>query len=123
MGERAPLPPPTPIEDLPALEPRQRARVTAPLRLHRYRPLFSGAAVERMPELQFQRPAPEIELARADAESRGIATGDEVVVSLERHVGRAARAPQRARSRPGVARIAEEHAGALPAGRRGDERA
>ncbi len=32
-----------------------------------YRPLFSGAAVERTPELQFQRPAGELQLSRADA--------------------------------------------------------
>ncbi len=92
MGERAPLPAPTPIEDLPALEPAQ-VSVTAPLRLHRYRPLFSGAAVERTPELQFQRPAAEVELARADAESRGIRPGRRGRRLLERHLGHAARAP------------------------------
>src|SRR5439155_10317211 len=48
------------------------------LRLVRYRPLFSGPAVERVPELQFQRPAPEVELALEDAEARGIATGESV---------------------------------------------
>ena len=47
----------------------------------RYRPLFSGPAVERVPELQFQRPQAEVELSRADAEQRGIRTGDEVDVS------------------------------------------
>ncbi len=50
------------------------------LRVLAYRPLFSGAAVERTPELQFQRPGGEIELARADARARGIATGDTVTV-------------------------------------------
>ena len=43
-----------------------------PLRLVRYRPLFSGPAVERVPELQFQRPDAEIELSAHDAEIRGI---------------------------------------------------
>jgi anaerobic selenocysteine-containing dehydrogenase len=51
------------------------------LRLLTYRPLFSGAAVERTPELAFQRPSGEIELARPDARARGIATGDTVTVS------------------------------------------
>jgi predicted molibdopterin-dependent oxidoreductase YjgC len=46
-----------------------------------YKPLFSGPAVERTPELQFQRPAGEVELARADARARGISTGDPVTVS------------------------------------------
>jgi predicted molibdopterin-dependent oxidoreductase YjgC len=36
--------------------------------------------VERVPELQFQRPDPEIELSARDAEVRHIATGEEVVV-------------------------------------------
>jgi NADH-quinone oxidoreductase subunit G len=51
-----------------------------PLRLLRYRPLFSGPEVERVEELQFQRPEPVIELSAHDAEIRKIATGDEVVV-------------------------------------------
>src|SRR5262249_18899241 len=51
------------------------------LRLVAYRPLFSGAAVERTPELAFQQPHGEIELARADARARGISTGDAVTVS------------------------------------------
>ena len=51
------------------------------LRLLTYRPLFSGPAVDRTPELAFQRPDGEVELARADARSRKIATGDLVTVS------------------------------------------
>ena len=82
---------------------------------HRYRPLFSGAAVERTPELQFQRPAAEIELARADAEARGIGPGDEVVVSSN-GTSVTLRARLSRTQPPGIARIAEEHAGALPAG-------
>ena len=50
------------------------------LRVLAYRPLFSGPAVERTPELQFQRRGGEIELARADARARGIRTGDTVTV-------------------------------------------
>jgi len=114
MGEQAALPAPTAIEDLPELEPAP-VSVTAPFRLHRYRPLFSGAAVERTPELQFQRPAAEVELARADAESRGIGQGDEVVVSSN-GTSVTLRARLSRTQPPGIARIAEEHAGALPAG-------
>jgi NADH dehydrogenase/NADH:ubiquinone oxidoreductase subunit G len=51
------------------------------LRLLTYRPLFSGAAVERTPELQFMRPGGEIELARDDARARGIRNGDPVTVA------------------------------------------
>ena len=114
MGDHAPLPPATPVEDLPPLEPAN-VSVTAALRLQRYTPLFSGAAVERTPELHFQRPAPEIELARADAESRGIGPGDEVVVSSN-GTSVTLRARLSRTQPPGVARVAEEHAGALPAG-------
>jgi NADH-quinone oxidoreductase subunit G len=82
------------------------------LRLVRYRPLFSGPAVERVPELQFQRPRPEIELAWDDARRRGIATGADVIVSSNE-----ARITLRAkvsRTLPaGVARIAEEFAAEL----------
>ena len=51
------------------------------LRLLTYRPLFSGPAVERTPELDFQRAGGEVELARADARARGIGAGDTVTVS------------------------------------------
>ena len=79
------------------------------LRLHRYRPLLSGPAVERVHELQFLRPEPEVELAGADAERRGIATGDAVQlhsngtsVELRARVDRTLL--------EGVVRVAEEHA-------------
>ncbi|HEY3182077.1 MAG TPA: 2Fe-2S iron-sulfur cluster-binding protein [Gaiellaceae bacterium] len=51
------------------------------LRLVAYRPLFSGPAVERTPELHFQRPDGEVELAYDDARARGIRGGDTVTVS------------------------------------------
>jgi NADH-quinone oxidoreductase subunit G len=84
----------------------------AALRLHRYRPLFSGPAVERVPELAFQRPYREVELSSTDAKSRGIANGDAVVVrsngtSIE------LRARINRKLIAGVARVAEEHAGDL----------
>ena len=84
------------------------------LRLHRYRPLFSGPAVERVPELAFQRPHAEIELSRTDAERRGITAGDSVLV---RSNGTSVELRARLNRRlvDGVVRIAEEHAGDLHA--------
>jgi len=82
------------------------------LRLHRYRSLFSGPAVERVAQLQFQRPAGDVELAAADAERRGIAPGDAVIVrsngasvELRARVNRALI--------EGVARIPDEYAADL----------
>jgi NADH dehydrogenase/NADH:ubiquinone oxidoreductase subunit G len=82
------------------------------LRLVRYRPLFSGPAVERVPELQFLRTLPEVQLADADAKERGIQEGDTVTVrsngtsiELRAHISR--------ELRQGVVQIADEHAGDL----------
>ena len=82
------------------------------LQLVRYRPLFSGPAVERIPELQFQRAEPEVELSARDAQDRGIAGGDTVRVS---HNGTSLELRARISRdvRQGVARIALEHAGDL----------
>ena len=82
------------------------------LRLQRYRPLFSGPAVERVPELGFQRPGPDVELSADDAESLGIANGDQVVV---RSNGTSVELRARVNRRlvGGVARVADEHAGEL----------
>src|SRR5207248_3177489 len=70
VGERAALPQaaatPAQVETTP--EP---ARPEG-LRLVRYRPLFSGPAVERTPELGFQRPDAELELSEQDAQARQI---------------------------------------------------
>jgi NADH-quinone oxidoreductase subunit G len=68
---------PAPVK-LPKV-PRQTAK-GGPLKLVRYRSLFSGPAVERVPELQFQRPEPVVELSARDASTRQIASGEEVVV-------------------------------------------
>jgi NADH-quinone oxidoreductase subunit G len=85
------------------------------LRLVRYRPLFSGAAVERVPELQFQRPPPELGLSRRDAGERGIRSGDEVTL---RHDGTsvALRARIRDDLRPGVVICAESFVDELRTG-------
>jgi anaerobic selenocysteine-containing dehydrogenase len=111
--ERATLAPP---EELtwphPDPEP-PTARAAAPgLELVRYRPLFGGPAVERIPQLQFQRPPPEIELAHEDAVTRGIANGETVVVASN-GTSRELRARISRRLRAGVVRLAEEHARGL----------
>ena len=120
VGERARLPERTPYEapEPAPPAPTPAAAAAAPehflgnLRLQRYRPLFSGPAVDRVPELAFQRPPAEVELAHTDAERRSIANGDAVTVrsngtsvALRARVSRAL--PE------GTARIAEEHAADL----------
>jgi anaerobic selenocysteine-containing dehydrogenase len=84
------------------------------LQLLRYRPLFSGPAVERVAELQFQRPAPEVELSYEDASRRGIRTGDDVLVRSN-GTSAALRARVNRRLATGVVRIADEHARELHA--------
>jgi NADH-quinone oxidoreductase subunit G len=79
VGERAPLPARTTPETQPA-EPQPRKPEARGLRLVAYRPLFSGPAVERVPELQFQRPPAVLEIAAEDARNRGIASGDNVEI-------------------------------------------
>jgi NADH-quinone oxidoreductase subunit G len=120
VGERAPLPLRTPYAAPPRATTQPAPPPPAPpgehflgnLRLQRYRPLFSGPAVERTPELQFQRPPAEVELAAEDADRRQIASGDTVsvrsngtAVELRARISRGLA--------PGTARIAEEHAGEL----------
>jgi NADH-quinone oxidoreductase subunit G len=79
------------------------------LELVRFRALFSGPAVERVPQLAFQRPAPEVELAWDDAQTRGIAAGETVRVTSN-GTARDLRARLNRRLRAGVARIADDHA-------------
>jgi NADH-quinone oxidoreductase subunit G len=120
VGEHAPLPPrtayeappPAPAAPVPPATAEPGEHFLGTLKLQRYRPLFSGPAVERVPELAFQRPQRVIELAAADAERRQVAEGDSVSVrsngtsvELRARVSRALAA--------GTARIAEEHAGDL----------
>jgi predicted molibdopterin-dependent oxidoreductase YjgC len=115
VGERAPLrgyvEAREHVERAPVPEPEAPVRGDG-LQLVSYKPLFSGAAVERVPELQFQRPAPEVELSPADAKGLRVRTGDEVSVAYN---GTSLRLRARvARNlRPGVARVAEEHAAGL----------
>ncbi len=111
VGERAPLrsyaDAPVHVEAPPMPEP-EPARGTG-LHLVAYKPLFSGPAVERVPELQFQRPRPEVTIARADARARGIAAGDTVTLSRNgSSIQLQARLSNEARA--GVVLVAEEHA-------------
>src|SRR5581483_6601413 len=77
--ERAELPPGPESLEQPVVKPATTRR-PAGLRLLRYSPLFSGPVVERVAELQFQRPEPVIELPAYDAEIRHIENGDTVLV-------------------------------------------
>ncbi len=115
IGEQAPLRvyagAPEHVEPAPLPEPKE-APADGGLHLVTYNALFSGPAVERVPELQFQRPPAEVEISRADAKSRGLSTGDVVTVgsngtsvTLQVRVSRSLRA--------GVARMPAEHAGGL----------
>ncbi|HUF01545.1 MAG TPA: molybdopterin-dependent oxidoreductase [Gaiellaceae bacterium] len=122
VGLRAPLRVRTPYEapaaattsTPPPLHAPADERFVGELRLHRYRPLFSGPDVERVPELRFQRPAPEVELSAVDAERRGIAPGD--LVSI-RSNGTSVELTARVNRKlvEGVVRVADEHAHELHA--------
>lgn len=79
------------------------------LRLVTYRPLFSGAAVERTPELDFMRPRGEIDLAPDDARARGIGGGDTVTVRSN-GTSRELRARIARDLMPGVARVPRDDA-------------
>jgi NADH-quinone oxidoreductase subunit G len=117
VGERAPLrsysDAPAHVEAPPVPEAEEAPSGNGRgLRLVAYKPLFSGPAVERVPELQFQRPQAEVELSAADAQARGIATGDRVTLgSNGSSVTLRARVSKELR--PSVARVAVEHAGGL----------
>jgi NADH-quinone oxidoreductase subunit G len=82
------------------------------LQVVRYRGLFTGPAVERVPELQFQRSLAEVEISSADARERGIAAGDLVVVSSN-GTSRTLTARLNRRLLAGVVRIEGEHAEGL----------
>ncbi len=121
LGLHAPLParqeyeaPPAATTSLSAPSTFSDAHYVGALRLHRYRALFSGPAVERVRQLDFQRPQPEVELATGDAERRGITPGDAVLV---RSNGTSVELRARVNRRlvEGVARIADEHAADLHA--------
>ena len=110
IGEQAPLPPrpaATDVEPPAAVPPRPAP--DSGFAVLRYRPLFTGAAVERVPQLQFQRPEAEVELPLSDARGLGIRTGDLVTVGSN-GTSRELRAKLNRRLRSGVVRIAADHA-------------
>jgi predicted molibdopterin-dependent oxidoreductase YjgC len=118
IGERAALPEraeaPTATPASVDSTQTQGSAAAAGLRLVAYRPLFTGPAVERTPELQFQRPDAVVELSADDARSRGIRNGATVTVSsngtsveLRARIARDLEA--------GVVRIAQDHAADLHA--------
>jgi anaerobic selenocysteine-containing dehydrogenase len=110
VGERAPLrvyaEAPEHVEAPPV--PEAEAPAGDGLQLVAYTPLFSGPAVERVPELQFQRPPAEVTLARSYATAKGIANGDLVTVSSN-GTSIELRAKLSDELREGVALIADEH--------------
>jgi NADH dehydrogenase/NADH:ubiquinone oxidoreductase subunit G len=81
VAEQTPLPGRVEATEAVPAPPATKVAQGEGLRLLTYRPLFSGAAVERTPELAFMRPDGEVELAGADARSRGIRNGDPVTVA------------------------------------------
>ncbi|HET8585779.1 MAG TPA: 2Fe-2S iron-sulfur cluster-binding protein, partial [Casimicrobiaceae bacterium] len=106
VGEIAALPPRA-AASAPTKVPGTKVAGTG-LRLVAYRPLFSGAAVDRTPELDFQKPDAEVQLAAADAKSRGITNGQSVTVSSNgTSVELRARVAKDLAA--GVIRIAQEH--------------
>jgi anaerobic selenocysteine-containing dehydrogenase len=117
LGEHAPLRAATPAAETSKAARATKEKVTGggPLRLTRYRALFSGPAVERVPELRFQRPDLSIELSPKDASVRGIESGDVVRVSSN---GTSVELRARVNKRlvAGVVRAASEHVGGLEAG-------
>ena len=116
IGLRAELPSRTSYEaPVPAAQPASvPERGAGELQLHRYRALLSGPAVERVRELEFQRPEREVEISSVDASERGISSGDSVHV---RSNGTSVELRARVNRRlvEGIARVAEEHAADLHA--------
>jgi NADH-quinone oxidoreductase subunit G len=98
---------------LPDPQVRAGAQPAGPgLAVARYRPLFSGPAVERVAQLQFQRPLGEIELAPDDARMREIASGETVTVASN-GTSRTLTARVNRSLRRGVVRLASDHAADL----------
>jgi predicted molibdopterin-dependent oxidoreductase YjgC len=85
------------------------------LRLVRYRPLFSGPAVERVEKFRFQRPDGTVDLARDDAHRLGVRDGDEVNVRTN-GTSATLRARIRRNLRAGVVLVPEGSAGELEPG-------
>jgi len=111
VGEQSELPPRA--EQTQALKAVPGTAVPGTgLRLVAYRPLFSGAAVDRTPELDFQKPDAEVQLSPPDAKARSISNGQLVTVSSN---GTAIELRARIAKdlAAGIVRIAGNHAGDL----------
>jgi NADH-quinone oxidoreductase subunit G len=78
----------------------------------RYRGLFSGPAVERVAQLQFQRPLAEVDISAEEATRLGLENGAPVTVSSN-GTTRTLTARLNRRLRAGVVRLADEHAEGL----------
>jgi NADH-quinone oxidoreductase subunit G len=108
--DQAPFPPRSGEAPVAKLRPGRRpGRARGGLAVVRYRGLFSGPAVERVPQLQFQRSLAEVELSTADALARGIEAGSVVRVSSN-GTSKTLTARLNRRLRAGVVRIENEHA-------------
>ena len=114
VGEQAALRPRVPSErvQVPGTQTGPAETDGDGFRLVTYKPLFSGPAVERVPELQFQRPGPEVELSRDDAQRLGIRDGQPVTVRAN-GTSLALRARLSRELAAGVVRIPDEHAAGL----------
>jgi NADH-quinone oxidoreductase subunit G len=112
IGELAELPERATDVDAPSPPKTPKRERGKGLQLVSYRPLFSGPAIERIPELQFQRPGAEIELAAEDAKKIGAEAGSTVRVSSN---GTSVQLRARVNRKlvKGVARVAAEHAQGL----------
>jgi NADH-quinone oxidoreductase subunit G len=111
--QHAPLPPRAELGDTPRPEPTPATNGSGRgLELLTYRSAFAGPGVERIDALAFQRPFLQAELSAADAGERGIRTGDAVSVASN-GTTRELVARVNRRLRPGVVRVASEHAGGL----------
>jgi NADH-quinone oxidoreductase subunit G len=112
IGEMAALPERAEAVELASVPKPAKREAGKGLRLVSYRPLFSGPAVERVPELQFQRPGAEIELSADDAKRIGAQAGSTVRVSSN-GTSTELRARVNRNLVKGVARIPVEHAQGL----------
>jgi predicted molibdopterin-dependent oxidoreductase YjgC len=103
IGERAQLgerPPAAAAPPVPQLGPTGEMPETVVVG---YRELMSGTAVDHTPQLEFQRRRG-IEIAHADAERLGVATGERIEVTVDGHAHTGPALVQR-RLRPGVVRM------------------
>ena len=112
VGERAELP--APAARQPVSDTSRVSDTSEGLRLVAYKPLFSGAAVDRTPELAFQRGSGEVQLASDDAKARGIRNGQSVTVSSN-GTSVELRARIARDLAPGAVRVSREDAGDLHA--------